>query len=63
MSTGNITNTQKLDTAILTLRRMEVRREPQIADGISKTWLSNQMIIQQAIIRDYTTKVKADRAQ
>jgi len=58
---SNITNTQKLDTAILTFNAMENNREEQIEGGISKTWLSNQMAIQQAIIRDYRTKVNAER--
>ena len=60
---SNITNTQKLDTAILTRIAMDARRDMQIEAGISKTWLSNQKIIQEAIIRDYRTKVNAERVQ
>ncbi len=60
---SNITNTQKLYTSILVLKGMEGRHEASIEAGISKTWLNNQKIIQEAIIRDYRTKVEAEKSQ
>ncbi len=60
---SNITDRQKLDTAILTLHGMDGRRDAQLKKGISKTWLSNQRIIQEAIVRDYRAKVEAEQLQ
>lgn len=57
----NITDKQKLDTSILIRNEMEDGYENKIAAGISKTWLSNQWKIQEAIIRDYRAKVEAEQ--
>lgn len=60
---SNVSNKNKLDTSILILREMQDGRENKIESGISKTWLSNQMIIQEAIVRDYRAKFEAEKPE
>ncbi len=60
---SNVTTKQKLDTSILIFNEMKDGRENKIEAGISKAWLSNQLIVQEAIVRDYRAKFEAEKSQ
>ena len=60
---SNVTTRQKLDVSILVAIGMDERREALIESGISKTYLSKQKTIQEAIVRDYRTKFEAEELQ